>query len=82
MDEPFFVNLERVEPVSANVGSPVLDSSETMAELTVSANDNPYGEVEFLPLSFSVSVDESIPGFLTVIRNFGTSGMELCICIL
>ena len=36
MDEPFFVNLEQVEPISTNVGSPVLDSSATMAELTIS----------------------------------------------
>lgn len=75
LSEVYSLSLTAVRTVSSDIsqmGFAELNSLATIATLTVQANDNPHGVVEFQETS--VLSEESSPTVLTLVREFGSVG--------
>ena len=73
--EEYSLSLTGVQTLTEDIsvtGRAVLDTSATMATVTLRASDNPHGVVEFQEMS--VETEESSRLFLTIVREFGAIG--------
>ena len=73
--EEYSLSLTGVQTLTEDIsvtGRAVLDTSATMATVTLRASDNPHGVVEFQEMF--VETEESGRLFLTIVREFGAIG--------
>ena len=80
LEERFVLNLVSVETISGSIspgtGVARLDAMATSADITISASNNPHGQVDFQTSSLVVRVEEGQLLQLTVIRQFGIFGED------
>ena len=62
--------------ISSGSGAATLDTQATMATITIRASDNPHGEVDFQNSSLFVTTEEGLAPQFTIIRQFGTFGIN------
>ncbi len=84
ISEPYTLTLTSVETLSSDIspsGHAVRNPQGLTAVVTIQANENPHGVVEFQAASANVSSSESVPVELTLVRKFGTIGRLLSLHI-
>jgi len=78
LEERFTLTLVSVSTFSDNIsssaGAASLDPQASTADISISASNNPHGQVDFQTSSLSLSLGEGLSQQLTIIRQFGSFG--------